>query len=95
MLGFSPYKITNGDLYKMSKTKFIFLISICITLSNCSAFYYGYTKGEWQNLSPSTQAEVKENYKRVVDSKDQLQNEKSIDARNDSFEDYVKRKAQH
>ena len=77
----------------MSKNKSIFMIATCIALTNCSAFYYGYTKEEWQNLSPSTQAEVKENYKRVVESKNQLQNEKNIDARNESFEEYVTRKA--
>ncbi len=77
----------------MSKTKYFLLILLCTVLTNCSAFYYGYTKEEWQNLSPTTQAEVKENYKRIVDSKNQLQNNRDIDARNESFEDYGNKKA--
>lgn len=76
----------------MLKIQYFFIIVISLMLSNCSVFYYGYTKEEWENLSASTQAEVQESYKRAMEAKKQLQNEKSIDARNEAFEDYANKK---
>lgn len=61
---------------------------VCATIIGCSMFYYGYTKDEWNVLSEEEQLRVKEEYKRVMATKNEQEAKNTIDKRTDSILDY-------
>ena len=41
-------------------------VTVLLLMSACSTFYYGYSKAEWEALSPDEQARAKQEYADVI-----------------------------
>ena len=66
----------------MYKTNLIlFMVTALMLLFGCVKPYYGYTKAEWEQLSPEEQNSVKSEYEQVLHDKNTMAHEKMIDDR--------------
>lgn len=63
----------------------VILMVFCM---GCSMFYYGYTKEEWNALSEQTKHEVKQEYQRVMETKEAQKHDDIIEKRDESVGGY-------
>jgi len=62
-------------------------IIILLTINmayGCSAPYYGYTRSEWDNLTEEKKAAIKDEYKIIIDSRNEQKHTDKINSRTQS-----------
>lgn len=66
-------KTNNSDCFVMKIKPLIslFLIATVVSLVACTTQYFGYTKDQWQNMTPFEQEKAKVEWRDVIAAKDQ------------------------
>ena len=66
------------------KRFFSVLNPLLLVLSGCSTPYFGYSEGEWNNLSEDEQAAIKAEYQPIIDARAKQAHQDIIDERTES-----------
>lgn len=72
---------------------FVSIVVINILLQGCSVFYFGYTKAEWDKLSPAERIAAQDEYKAIISTQNERQHDEKINARTQSIVDYGTKKS--